>query len=83
MHPFSLRFWIPKTSFFGPNLEPSWNHLGPQFRFKTAQEASQTPPRGLPDPPWSHLGSQIRFNTAQEASGTPQEASQAPQEVHF
>ena len=54
-----------------PSWDPTWSHLGSQFRFKTAQEASQTPPRGLPDPPWSHLGSQIPFKTAQEASGTP------------
>ena len=63
---FRFVFGPPKP----PSWDPTWNHLGPQFRFKTAQEASQTPPRGLPDPTWCHLGSQIRLKTAHEASGT-------------
>ena len=40
MHPFSLRFWTPKTSLLGPNLEPSWPSV-----------SHQDGPRGLPDPP--------------------------------
>ena len=40
MHPFSLRFWIPKTSFLGPNLEPSWPSV-----------SLQDGPRSFPDPP--------------------------------
>ena len=63
------------ASFLNPQNPPSWgstwNHLGPQFRFKTAQETSQTPPRGLPDRTWSQLGSQSRLKTAQEAFQTP------------
>ena len=39
MHPFSLRFWIPKTSFLGPNLEPSWPSV-----------SLQDGPRSLPEP---------------------------------
>ena len=48
MHPFSLRFWIPKTSFLGPNLEPSWPSV-----------SLQDGPRNLPDPPQD--GSQIHL----------------------
>ena len=46
MHPFSLRFWTQKP----PPWDPTWNHLGPQFRIKTAQEASQIPPKRPPRP---------------------------------
>ncbi len=42
------------ASFLGPKKNPSWDptwtHLGPQFRIKTAQEASQTPPKRPPRP---------------------------------
>ena len=79
MHPFSLRFWIPKTSLLGPNFEPSGPSVSPQ----DDPRGFPDPPRGLPYQTLSHLGSQIRLKTAQEASGTPQEASQSPQEVHF
>ena len=48
MHTFSLRFWTPKTSLLGPNLEPSW----PSVWFLDG-------PRGFPDlpkrPPRSNL----------------------------
>ena len=49
MHPFSLRFWTPKTP-KPPSWDPTWSHLGPQFRIKTAQEASQTPSKRPPRP---------------------------------
>ena len=39
MHPFSLHFWIPKTSHLGFNLEPSWPSV-----------SLQDGPRGLPEP---------------------------------
>ena len=40
MHPFSLRFWTPKTSLLGSNLEPSWPSV-----------SHQDGPRGVTDPP--------------------------------
>ena len=46
MHPFSLRFWTPKTSLLGPNLEPSWPSVSPQDGPRSLPD----PPRGLPDP---------------------------------
>ena len=67
MHPFSLRFWTPKTSLLGSNLEPSWPSVSLQDG-----PSLPDPPRGLPDPTWSHLGSQSRLKTSQEASQTPQ-----------
>ena len=48
MHPFSLRFWTPKTFLLGPNLEPSWPSV-----------SLQDGPRNLPDPPQD--GSQIHL----------------------
>ena len=39
-HPFSLRFWMPKISFLGVNLEPSWPSV-----------SLQDGPRSLPDVP--------------------------------
>ena len=73
MHPFSLRFWTPKTSLLGPNLEPSW----PSVSLQDGPKGLPDPPsRGLPDRTWSQLASQSRLKTAQEASQTPPEASQ-------
>ena len=57
MHPFSLRFWTPKTSLLGPNLEPSWPSV-----------SHQDGPRGLPDPPQeasqTELGASLVFKVA-------------------
>ena len=57
MHSFSLRFWTPKTSLLGPNLEPSWPSV-----------SHQDGPRGLPDPPQeasqTELGASLVFKVA-------------------
>ena len=57
MHPFSLRFWTPKTSLLGPNLEPSWPSV-----------SHQDGPRGLPDPPQeasqTEVGASLVFKVA-------------------
>ena len=49
MHQFSLRFWDPKTSLLGPNLDPSWPSVshqdGPRGFPDLPQEASQTKPK--------------------------------------
>ena len=57
MHPFSLRFWTQKP----PSWDPTWSHLGPQFRIKTAQEASQTPPQEASQ---TELGASLVFKVA-------------------
>ena len=46
LHPFCFVFGPQKH----PSRDPTWNHLGPLFCIKTAQQASQTPPKRPPRP---------------------------------
>ena len=73
MHPFSFRFWTPKTSLLGPNLEPSWPSVShqdgprslpppkrpprPNLEPAWFSKSPQDGPGGLPAPPWRLLGS--------------------------
>ena len=38
-----------------PSQEATWSHLGSQICLKPAQEASSTPPKGLPAPSGNHF----------------------------
>ena len=71
MHSFSLRFWNPKTSLLGSNLEPSW----PSVWFLDG-------PRGLPDlpkrPPRSNLEPSWLSNLPQDGPRGFQHPSKRP-----
>ena len=58
MHPFSLRFWIPKTSFLGPNLEPSWPSVSLQDGPRSLPDPPKRPPRSNLEPSWPSVSLQ-------------------------
>ena len=76
MHPFSLRFWIPKTSLLGPNLEPSWPSV-----------SHQDGPRSFPDPPQeasqTELGASLVFKVATRRPRRPPSPPLAPFGLDF
>ena len=49
MHPFSLHFWIPKTSLLGGELEPSWPSVSPQDGPRDLPDPSRCVPELLPE----------------------------------
>ena len=52
MHSFSLRFWTPKTSLLGPNLEPSWPSVSHQDGPRSLPDPPKRPPRPNLEPAW-------------------------------
>ena len=52
MHPFSIRFWTPRTSLFGPNFEPSWPSVLLQDGPRNLPDPPKRPPRSNLEPSW-------------------------------